>query len=53
MQEEKYDQLKTAYDRSNARTETVRDRLEAVEDVSEALFEEWQNICATRHKDES
>jgi hypothetical protein len=40
--EEKYEQLKTAYDKSNARAKTVRDRIEAVEDVSEALFEEWQ-----------
>ena len=40
--EEKYEQLKTAYDKSNARAETVRDRIEAVEDVSVALFEEWQ-----------
>ena len=40
--EEKYEQLKTAYDKSNARAETVRDRIGAVEDVSEALFEEWQ-----------
>ena len=40
--EDKYEQLKAAYDRSNARAETVRDRIEAVEDVSVALFEEWQ-----------
>lgn len=40
--EEKYEQLKTAYDNSNARAKTVRHRIKAVEDVSEALFEEWQ-----------
>ena len=40
--EEKYEQLKTAYDRSNAIAETVRNRIESVEDVSEALFDEWQ-----------
>jgi hypothetical protein len=31
--------LKTAYDRSNARAETVKDRIDPVEDVSEALFQ--------------
>jgi len=40
--EEKYEQLKTAYDNSNARAKAVRHRIKAVEDVSEALFEEWQ-----------
>jgi uroporphyrinogen-III decarboxylase len=39
--EQKYDELKTAYDRSEARAETVTDRIESVEDVAEALFEEW------------
>jgi predicted nucleic acid-binding Zn-ribbon protein len=41
--EDKYNQLKAAYDRSNDRAETVRDRIEAVEDVSVALFEEWES----------
>lgn len=40
--EEKYGQLKTAYDRSAARAEAVKDRIEDVEDVSGALFDEWQ-----------
>ena len=38
----KYDQLKTAYDRSAARAQTVRDRIASVEDVAEDLFDEWQ-----------
>ena len=40
--EEKYAQLKAAYDKSAARAEAVQERIEDVEDVSEALFEEWQ-----------
>ena len=40
--EDKYDQLKHAYDRSNARAQTVRDRIAAVENVAEDLFAEWQ-----------
>ncbi len=40
--EEKYTQLKAAYDKSAARAEAVQERIEDVEDVSEALFEEWQ-----------
>lgn len=40
--EDKYDQLKNAYDRSAARAQTVRDRIDSVEDVAEDLFEEWQ-----------
>jgi len=40
--EDKYDQLKAAYDRSAARAQTVRDRIESVEDVSADLFDEWE-----------
>ncbi len=40
--EDKYDQLKNAYDRSAARAQTVRDRIDSVEDVAEDLFAEWQ-----------
>ena len=40
--EDKYDQLKTAYDRSAARAQAVRDRIESVEDVAGDLFEEWE-----------
>jgi len=39
--EDKYDQLKAAYDRSSARAQTVRDRIDSVEDVSSDLFDEW------------
>ena len=40
--EDKYDQLKNAYDRSNARAQNVRDRIAAVENVAEDLFAEWK-----------
>jgi hypothetical protein len=40
--EDKYDQLKAAYDRSSARAQTVRERIDAVEDVAGDLFEEWE-----------
>jgi len=40
--EDKYDQLKTAYDRSSARAQAVRDRIDSVEDVASDLFEEWE-----------
>jgi len=40
--EEKYTELKSAYDRSEARAEAVSDRIESVEDVAEYLFEEWE-----------
>jgi len=41
--EEKYAELKSAYDRSSARAEAVSDRIESVEDVAEYLFEEWES----------
>lgn len=41
--EDKYDQLKNAYDRSAARAQTVRDRIDSVEDVAGDLFEEWES----------
>ena len=40
--EDKYDQLKAAYDRSSARAQTVRDRIDSVEDVASDLFAEWE-----------
>ena len=40
--EDKYDQLKAAYDRSSARAQTVRDRIDSVEDVAADLFDEWE-----------
>ena len=41
--EQKYTQLKDEYDRSSAKAQAVRDRIAAVEDVSEALFAEWES----------
>jgi hypothetical protein len=39
--QEKYDILNTEYERSEAKAKAVRERIASVEDVSEALFEEW------------
>jgi Protein of unknown function (DUF2959) len=39
---EKYDQLDAEYQQSDARATEVHKRIEAVEDVAEALFEEWE-----------
>lgn len=39
--QEKYDILNTEYERSEVKAKAVRDRIDSVEDVSEALFEEW------------
>jgi hypothetical protein len=38
-----YDRLNAEYEQSMARAEEVRERVDAVERVSEDLFEEWQN----------
>jgi chromosome segregation ATPase len=38
----KYDSLNREFTRSEQRAQEVRDRLEAVEDVAEALFREWK-----------
>jgi len=40
--EEVYNDLQTEYDRSAAAAEEVSDHIRKVEDVSEALFEEWE-----------
>jgi DUF2959 family protein len=40
--QEKYDQLDAEYQQSDARATEVHKRIEAVEDVAEALFEEWE-----------
>lgn len=40
--EDKYEQLKAELERSEATAAAVHDRIAAVEDVSEALFEEWE-----------
>ena len=38
-----YDSLQTAFERAENRAGIVSDRIDAVESVSEALFEEWQD----------
>ena len=44
--EKKYNQLNDAYQESEKKAETVHSRIEKVEDVSEALFDEWEDtIC--------
>jgi hypothetical protein len=40
--QEKYDQLKNEYEKSDAKAAAVRSRIAAVEDVAEDLFAEWQ-----------
>ncbi len=40
--QEKYDTLNTEYERSEAKSQAVRDRIASVEDVSKALFTEWE-----------
>jgi ElaB/YqjD/DUF883 family membrane-anchored ribosome-binding protein len=39
--QEKYEVLNAEYERSEAKAQAVRDRIASVEDVSEALFDEW------------
>ena len=41
--EDKYNKLKAEYDKSDAKATEVKDRIDAVEDVSEALFNEWED----------
>ena len=41
--EDKYKTLQKEYDRSEAKADDVRNRIDAVEDVSEALFAEWKD----------
>jgi len=40
--QDKYDTLNTEYEKSEAKAKAVRDRIVSVEDVSQALFEEWE-----------
>ncbi|GAA6130219.1 DUF2959 domain-containing protein [Halopseudomonas sabulinigri] len=39
----RYDKLNSEYEDSKAAAESVTDRIDAVEDVSEALFDEWED----------
>jgi hypothetical protein len=41
--QEKYESLNTEYERSEAKAKAVRNRIASVEDVSEALFTEWND----------
>ena len=41
--EDKYKTLQAEYDKSEAKAEEVSERINAVEDVSEALFDEWED----------
>ena len=40
--QDKYDTLNAEYERSEAKAQAVRDRIASVEDVSQALFTEWE-----------
>jgi hypothetical protein len=40
--QKKYDQLKSELDKSEAKAAKVNDRVDAVQDVAEALFREWE-----------
>ena len=40
--QDKYDTLNTEYESSEAKAQAVHDRIASVEDVSEALFTEWE-----------
>ncbi len=40
--QEKYDVLNAEYEKSEAKAQAVRNRIASVEDVSEALFDEWE-----------
>ncbi|WP_328190203.1 DUF2959 domain-containing protein [Marinobacter sp. OP 3.4] len=40
--QDKYEEVRDAYEDSEAAAEDVRERIDEVEDVAEALFEEWE-----------
>ena len=41
--EERYDELRKELERSEERAKGLEDRIDSVEDVAEALFDEWEN----------
>ena len=41
--QDKYDELNKEFERSESRAEDVSDRIDAVEEVAAALFEEWED----------
>jgi len=45
--EEVYNRLNSEYEESDDAANAVHDRIEAVEDVAEALFDEWQDELGT------
>ncbi|MEC9482410.1 MAG: DUF2959 domain-containing protein [Halomonas sp.] len=47
-----YDRLNAEYEDSEAAAERVRARIEGIEDVAEALFEEWEDELALYQSDE-
>lgn len=47
--EKEYEKLKATLEQSEARAEQVRDRIQSVEDVSEALFSEWRGEIQQYH----
>ncbi len=40
--QDKYEKLNAEYERSESKAQAVHDRIDSVEDVSEALFNEWE-----------
>lgn len=48
--QEKYEEIRSAYDASKASAERVNERIVKVEDVAEALFDEWEDEL-DRYKD--
>ena len=44
--EDRYGELKTAFERSEARAEAVRERIASIEEVAEDLFREWEGELA-------
>lgn len=44
--ESRYESLNAAYERSKAKAEAVRDRIESIEDVADDLFREWEQEIA-------
>jgi hypothetical protein len=49
--EQKYNQLKSDYEASESKVNAVRERIDDVEDVAEALFEEWESELAQYSND--
>ena len=50
--EQVYERLQKEYDRSEARVAAVRDRIDAIEDVAEDLFDEWKRELEQIQDDE-